>query len=252
MSKKTETRDARGKIIVDRAYIENTLRRRMIFSCVIAGLFLLSYIAFFCFVVREYGGPNPKAVLYFFFLAATLTYIVFPLKNDLAVLIAAKKGDISVTEDTVADKYVRSGRRNTTYHVKGTAGGNVQLPSVSEKEYRNAAVGEAFWLVSVQTKKKPVNCAVYLSSAYTLSGELTTLLRSRPGAADSGASGGYPAADAAYDPVPTAPYTAASDHKVTSHYGESHGKVTCASCGKKFDCRKHGDTCPKCGAVRIR
>ena len=240
-------RAADGKIIVDRAYIENTLRKRVTLTCVIAGIFLLCYVAVISFVVIKYGISNPKAALYFFFLALTFAYIAFPLKTDLAVLSAAKNGAISVTEDTVAGKYVRSGRRNTSYHVKGTAYGDAHLPSVSAKEYRDASVGETFWLVSVQTKTKPVNCAVYLSSSYTLSGELTMLLHSRPGAADAGASGGSPATDAADSPVSVSLYPAENDHNVTSHYGEAHGKVTCASCGKKFDCRKYGDTCPKCG-----
>ncbi len=252
MRKTTENRDTGGKIIVDRAYVENTLRKRVILTCVIAGVFLLLYAAIVCMVVIKNGMANQKAVLYFFFLAATFAYIVYPLKNDLAILRAAKNGEISMTEDTVADKYVKSGRRSTTYHVKGTVSGNEQLPSVNAKEYRSASVGETFWLVSVQTKTKPVNCAVYLSSAYTLSGELTMLLQSRPGAADAGASGGSPATDAADGPVSVSLYPAENDQKVTSHYGEAHGKVTCASCGKKFDCRKYGDTCPKCGAVRIK
>ena len=245
-------RAADGKIIVDRAYIENTLRKRVTLTCVIAGIFLLCYVAVISFVVIKYGISNPKAALYFFFLALTFAYIAFPLKTDLAVLSAAKKGAISVTEDTVAGKYVRSGRRNTSYHVKGTAYGDAHLPSVSAKEYRDASVGETFWLVSVQTKKKPVNCAVYLSSAYTLSSELTMNMKNRPGAAAPGVFDGYPSCTADSAPVPIAPYTAANDRKVTSHYGESHGKVTCASCGKKFDCHKHGDTCPKCGAVRVK
>ena len=243
-------RDSRGKIIVDRAYLENTLRKRVVLTCVIAGVILLSYIAIVCFVVMKYGVSNPKAVLYFFFMALTFAYIVFPLKDDLAVLSAAKNGTISVAEDVVAGKYVKSGRRSTTYHVKGTAYGNVQLPSVTAKEYREASVGETFWLVSVQTKTKPVNCAVYLSSVYTLSSELTMNLHTQPGASNT--SGGYPSCTADSDPVSTAPYSTANDHKVTSHYGASHGKVTCASCGKKFDCHKHGDTCPKCGAVRVK
>ncbi len=243
-------RAADGKIIVDRAYVENTLRKRVTLTCVIAGIFLLCYVAVISFVVIKYGISNPKAALYFFFLALTFAYIAFPLKTDLAALSAAKKGAISVTEDTVAGKYVRSGRKSTTYHVKGTAYGDAHLPSVSAKEYRDAAVGETFWLVSVQTKKKNVNCAVYLSSVYTLSYELTMNLHTQPGAANT--YGGYPSCTADSDPVPTAPYTAANDHKVTSHYGASHGKVTCASCGKKFDCHKHGDTCPRCGAVRVK
>jgi hypothetical protein len=244
-------RAADGKIIVDRAYIENTLRKRVVLTGVIAGVILLSYIAIVCFVVIRYGVTNPKAVLYFFFMALTFAYIVYPLKDDLAVLSAAKNSTISVAEDVVAGKYVKSGRRNTTYHLKGTAYGNIQLPSVTAKEYREASVGETFWLVSVQTKKKPVNCAVYLSSVYTLSYELTMNMQNRP-AAGSGVFDAYPSCTADSDPVPTAPYTVANDYKVTSHYGEAHGKVTCASCGKKFDCHKHGDTCPKCGAVRVK
>ena len=137
-------RDSRGKIIVDRAYLENTLRKRVVLTCVIAGVILLSYIAIVCFVVMKYGVSNPKAVLYFFFMALTFAYIVFPLKDDLAVLSAAKNGTISLAEDLVAGKYVKSGRRSTTYHVKGTAYGNVQLPSVTAKEYRDLAQNHSF------------------------------------------------------------------------------------------------------------
>ena len=245
---------ADGRIIVDRAYIETSQKRDFITRAVLLGIpFILNIILEFYFIFRMgIDFDSGKSLVFpIAFFGLFLFILGFSLKRSYVKLRAVLDRTYSLEEDVILKKNSSSDSEGgTSYYIVGAASGK---HTVNSKIYRKAQTGETFWYVSLQTKKKRVNYAAYPSSSFVLSDELAMYVRKSTTVSEhSGVLYGAPSCTADSAPVPTAPYTAANDRKVTSHYGASHGKVTCASCGKKFDCHKHGDTCPKCGAVRVK
>ena len=236
-------RAADGRIILDRAFIENKQKKAFKTTVIIT---LVLFILLGIPLILISGFASSWITLAFFFLIFVL--LMVSLIIQAVQMRAVHDGNYTLNTDFVSRKYASGDSDgNNTYYLVGTGSGKYKIDAL---DYGKVQPGEQFWYVLVNGKKT-VSFGALPSSCYVLSNDLAITVQGRP-TAGPGVFNGSPACTADSDPVPIAPYSAANDRKVTSHYGASHGKVTCASCGKKFDCHKHGDTCPKCGAVRVK
>ena len=236
-------RAADGRIILDRAFIENKQKKAFKTTLIIT-IFLFVLLGIPMVLLGVFASS--WIFLAFFFLIFVLIGVSIFLQA--VQMRAVREGNYTLNADFVSRKYSSTDSDDhTNYYLIGVDSGKYKVDAL---DYGKIQQGEQFWYVLVNGKKT-VSFGALPSSCYVLSNDLAGSVRNRP-TAGPGVFDGSPSCTADSAPVPTAPYTAANDHKVTSHYGESHGKVRCASCGKKFDCHKHGDTCPKCGAVRVK
>ena len=231
MKRKECNRNEQGLIIIDRSSIEKKLQFEF---RLFTGILILSLAMIVLISIPSFSRGNTTFILISFgsLFLFSIPLFIFPIKKYL-LLRAIQNGDFKILQDVVSDKYSRSSSDDpTTYYIRGAASGAHQIES---EAYHKVQPGESFWYFSVN-QKKAKGIYAFPSSAYVLAADLVKYVN------------GSNTADSAF----SIPYTAANDQKITSHYGHAHEKVKCTSCGKTFNCSKHGDTCPKCGAVRVK
>ena len=231
MKPKERNRNEQGLIIIDRSSIEKKLKMEFrLFTGILISLLVMIILVSIPLFRR--ADTTSILIIFGFLVLFSLPLFIYPIKKYL-LLRAIQNGDFKILQDVVSDKYSRSSSDDpTTYYIRGAASGPHQIES---EAYFKVQPGESFWYFSVN-QKKAKGIYAFPSSSYVFSYDLIK----------------HVSGNSAAKPAPSIPYTAANDQKITSHYGQMHEKVKCASCGKKFDCAKHGDTCPKCGAVRIK
>ena len=231
MKQKERNRNEQGLIIIDRSSLEKKLELEFkLYTGIMIALLLMLLVV--CIPIFRSGSTTVSLILLGLLSLLCIPLFVSPFKK-YTVLRAIQNGDFKILQDVVSDKYSRSSSDDpTTYYIRGAASGAHQIES---EAYHKVQQGESFWYFSVN-QKKAKGIYAFPSSAYVLAADLVK----------------YVNGSSTADPAFSIPYTAANDQKITSHYGHAHEKVKCASCGKTFNCSKHGDTCPKCGAVRVK
>ncbi len=238
---KTEIKDDR--IVVDRfTVIKDILKSGWIFV-------FLVFLFLFAFHVIILSALSFGAL---FIIEAIITFIVFVFFVVFAIVVlyqlrlsyAVYKKKFLFVQDAVAQKYcMLPANKNQTasYYIKGTAAADRKFPELKDElTYRLVKNGEPFWFVLINTRRRPYVAAVYPCSSYRPADEMNTLLRNPAETVSCSEA----------DPAATIGAQRAAMDELFRTPGPK--RAECASCGKKFNTKKHPDACPKCGAARIK